>query len=1382
MNSGRVRLLGKVGRALLLCSAAYSGAAHANSERANHLAEGDLVSPSAAWAHYGTGTQHTDTIPDTWRDSDEVVALARGFGSDEPAISNDQYAERVLRSLKSNIETEFRFELGKGGRMAWIDQSGTAFDQAELMDTLLEKKGISSQIRVGTITLNSQEFGAWTGLAHSVNEANQTFAVEARAACEFLASGGIPGTVNGSTNCAGLSGALNNVTLGHVWVYANGKSYDPAYKVREFYEGTDIATAAGCGTEASSTCGSQTTASAMSGATQSTLAGSPTIQNVNVSSLTSQMNSLATNVENTIKTNAPEATLVEFTGGSELHDKQDTTVAAALPYPSSVQQALTGEIPNQYRVKLRFRYQTMDRTFYLDELDVSGIEWTGPAYPPPGTGPAYSAQLRIAGVEIASAPTCGAGPTQAGPGCNYGNFNDWQLDVTHQYADTDLGDEYIRQSAKYLGGFTVVVSPGEVSQSRSFYSEQYAKQLNKEASEIPLYFVSGRSVGKVAANATTISDILARQSLASRGLSSALDARLTRHHRVISAEATFASANAMSSTGATAVTPYQFSSSERDAVFHTLNTLDAIAEDTLSNLMLRFTVPSTMKWMNQNSIRFAEVAPSGVSSIIAQLDDYETANISGLQWAGNNGFTTILPIDGEPPCKFSLTLDSATTQACPKAQDAPSFIFKSDGGAHLVGARFKGSDYFKSPESSNEEEDFSFTQAKYVDLDNGIGTFVLRPPADISTGTGEFPARLSLSRTYDSSTRQNEVFRQHVIFGADAKFQNYYNAPGVNYMQNVGQIGGGWSHNLQGIAYVGTDHSVSFGQVAALQAAPYLASMLVIRDQFDAANFSNKLSSIFVMDWLGEQIFHKAVTVEVPESGTETFIQLPSGQYAGPPNTSSRLSVSGSYVGPRPLRDLGSGQFGYVGLTITYENGAGDQLNFSESSGYFHGTDAFLTSWTSASGLRANYTWNNQPEEDFPEYLYQGEPGYLTSIGNSLGRSLTLDVAQITPSAPPPASNSAWIDQRWLLNSVTDENGRTVSYTRSDCGSAPLSFFDIPLIILCDTMEVELPDQTVLKYTYEPGTDSPDHDLVQHAPTALRRLFTSRDLVNPFQTFRFDELYRVSEVEDATGIVTRILPGSVGGEQFKEGLSIDALGNVTTQRFDANNRLTEQIDPLGRVSENQYSEAGLLLREIMPEGNATEYTYDVRGNRLTTCQIAKGRVTWTALSNPDAPQCDAALGDLVAQVFYIGGTTLQPDQCTNQRTCNKPSHMIDPRGFRTNYTWSSVHGGILSEQSGLNSSGACTLAGGVCPETTYQYSAFTGTDGANFYLPTAMTEKIDATSSVTTRYEYDAANKFVLKARIVDDGATELRTCFGYDAVGNMISQTEPKGTGGICP
>ncbi|MFX8516193.1 hypothetical protein ABTM14_19690, partial [Acinetobacter baumannii] len=89
--------------------------------------------------------------------------------------------------------------------------------------------------------------------------ANQTFTVDAKSACQLLADGGTPATVNSASSCDDLTGDLGSgtpVTLTEIWVSANGTLYDPAFKPRTFKTGVDIASAVGCGSLSSPTCAS----------------------------------------------------------------------------------------------------------------------------------------------------------------------------------------------------------------------------------------------------------------------------------------------------------------------------------------------------------------------------------------------------------------------------------------------------------------------------------------------------------------------------------------------------------------------------------------------------------------------------------------------------------------------------------------------------------------------------------------------------------------------------------------------------------------------------------------------------------------------------------------------------------------------------------------------------------------------------------------------------------------------------------------------------------------------------------------------------------------------------------------------------------------------
>jgi len=208
---------------VLLMGGAFGQGALAQTEPAMQFGEALLMDPtSAAVSTYYNSATHTDGHG-AGR-ADEIVSLARGLKYD-PAL--------IFEYVHDNVEFSPTFGLGKGALGAHLDKSGTAFDQAHLLAQLLDEASLNGgngtiisavKIHYGTLSLTDAEASQWLGVS------------DAGEACRLLSNGGIPGKINGTTNCSGLSGALTTPALiGHAWVTATidgnaGTTYDPAYK------------------------------------------------------------------------------------------------------------------------------------------------------------------------------------------------------------------------------------------------------------------------------------------------------------------------------------------------------------------------------------------------------------------------------------------------------------------------------------------------------------------------------------------------------------------------------------------------------------------------------------------------------------------------------------------------------------------------------------------------------------------------------------------------------------------------------------------------------------------------------------------------------------------------------------------------------------------------------------------------------------------------------------------------------------------------------------------------------------------------------------------------------------------------------------------------
>jgi YD repeat-containing protein len=230
------------------------------------------------------------------------------------------------------------------------------------------------------------------------------------------------------------------------------------------------------------------------------------------------------------------------------------------------------------------------------------------------------------------------------------------------------------------------------------------------------------------------------------------------------------------------------------------------------------------------------------------------------------------------------------------------------------------------------------------------------------------------------------------------------------------------------------------------------------------------------------------------------------------------------------------------------------------------------------------------------------------------------------------------------------------------------------------------------------------------------------------------------------------------------------------------------VDPLGRSTSFSYmvgdswaAEPGALIGVTSPLGNSTGAVNDARGNITQQTQTA----------TPGS--------GLAARTT----TAVFPASCisTNRRICNKPTSVTNANGSTTDYTYDAAHGGVLTETG--------PSVGGVRPQTRHEYAqryAWIKTSGGSYVQAATPVWVRTATSScrtsaatgspcattgdeVRTAYDYgpnSGPNTLLLRGQTVtatdDSVTTTLRTCYGYDAQGNKISETTPNANLASCP
>jgi len=683
------------------------------------------------------------------------------------------------------------------------------------------------------------------------------------------------------------------------------------------------------------------------------------------------------------------------------------------------------------------------------------------------------------------------------------------------------------------------------------------------------------------------------------------------------------------------------------------------------------------------------------------------------------------------------------------------------GGAGVQTQTSNSTPIDKPAEPKPELKDPVFSALR---VEPGTGALNYSPPPDLRDGSGQYA--LEFRRSYNSQD-----------------------------LSDIG-LGVGWTHNWKNTVELSGDGLGMFGHESALGTASTLIGQ---QTAFDLAlsgvtDPRTMLAILKSQQWVVAQSLNNLAIIDDGSGEQKTFARIANGTFAPIEPDGGLLTQSGAPI------DTVLNRWGYGPVTFNYTGSDGTTRAYAYVAAAAGNPSVdwlaakltrktfYMSSSTLPAGVKLVTEFNLQNLVDAI---------YLVEVKNSLGNDI-LDVGRdMDTGETGQAGGSAYCTYPYNNQPVQFYPFRPgmIKYqdsaqNRAEFRKTPSYHFSVNQIWLDEGgncgMSGLLPG---LYLAYTPiliGASAPaaagqpagpEWTYKPSAPLSwgpLTAIYKPSNSTTPAAQIVYRQNETTESITDAVSQVStyRSAPRRLDTE--------DPLGGSTVIYVDQLRRPTRSIDQLGRETTTTYNDAGQVMRTVAPEGNAIEYLYDPRGNKTQECRIAKGRVVWSSLADPKVTQCNSALGDLVTTVAYVGGPTLRMDQCVNLKTCNKPLYTIDPKGNRTNFAWDGTTGLLLSQTRGLDQLGNCAVAGGTCPMTTNAYTAFTGTDGATFYLLTSKTEKIDATSTTTTAYSYDTANKFALKTMTVDSGGLNLRTCGKFDAVGNLISMSDPRQ--GACP
>jgi len=1359
---------------------------------------GPLLDPANAYNNYysGLGTAHTNGVLYSSTAAPEIKALARalggggGNGASPSRLPVDDFAAQAFDYVRTNIDTEFRFGLGKGARGAVIDQSGTPFDQAELMVKILREGGVTANYKLGTITLDATQFGKWSGLVYNLNEAAQTFSVNARAACTLLADGGIPATVNGQTACGNITTTTNltTVTLMHVWVEVGGKLYDPSYKVHTLKAGIDLPAAMGCGTAASPTCGSLARTSLTTGASTGNYGSGgsavPYIQTLNEGQLNTRLGGYATSLATSIKSNLqPYASLESVIGGVIVNPNFSPVVATTLPYPTPNSFVTwTGEVPDAFRTTLRVQLLNLDQALYADEA--YGKDLYVSTFGPIDTW-TRSTKLYADNVQIGSTATFAADVnTQdivtltvnhpyagdaGGTATLNGTFGD---DSQALYA----GEDHRNSSREYVysgGGFnssildawtnviTVVWSVGNTGPSyQSLIAGKPKRFVVTGATGYPVR-ESHRGNG---------AQYLVQSQAANAIVAGASKTALNQHHTMglvyamYRLDSTSASLNIVSMLSASSKTA---DSASRAAAFETMTLLNAALEGSVvqqgEDGWENYTGPALLKRANDAGQRFLRVNNANWSTANTQLTNglYDATRRSNIQWYANNGFQVIVPRNSGPG---SVSISGGTILMGPSAEMAVG----TDKMSFTVGEKLKGSSSVAGEEpltaalDSVKQGEYSLRGKNAFALDSVEGSVSLKPPADLVLGTGDFPKSLSFTRSYSSSSRSSVGCS--TWFGPNYATSLMCNFGGNGAFQS--RLPGGWRHNLEISAEWVNNGLEGLGATSGLRASTAIADIYTAYDVVRNVSLANRLSSSLTASMsayhLNNSFIKNSFAVHLSGS-TQVFARLPDGTFDAPINAQS-AQIASNFTRSAPFM-LGSAavRFDYVNTTLTYKGAKGEEIKFIPGVGtvvnagnsyLVYGPRFTVQEWKAPDGATATFAYT---DITFPQTsIFRRK---LQTVTNNLGRTLTVNY--------DPESGFGGLG---YIRSVTDGT-RTVTfnpgYQSWDSACAVTDWFSAESWSMpeCpDTLSVTGADGGVSTYSWVADADSPDPAVTQNGPVGVIRKWSTPSSSQPYMTFKYDEMWHVKQAAAPLGRLTTLYTANLGREDERFGEVVDATGASSRTYADRNGSRTIEIDPIGRTTTHEYNDARKRVKSTYPEGNFDTFTYDVRGNPLSKVQNAKP---------------GSGLSPITESQTYMEPATRRT--CENLKICNQVATETDANNNVDSFAYRTSTGQLQR----ITGPAVTAQTGGISGSRQSDL-CYATMNSISFLV--AKIDKVKSAENRVTSFAYNSADRYNLSGGTRDpsttyvppataggdcttatkSGALNYTTTITYDAIGNV--------------
>lgn len=1341
-----------------------------------------LIGLYEANSYYGTASTSTNSIG-TSGNPNEIVELAR-------ALNNN--VDEIYDFVRNYVDTSFTFGLQKGALGAIIDKSGTSFDQAQLMVALVRQAainnpstGYSATYQGGTITLTGAQFAAWTQITN------------AQAACNLLASGGIPASINGSASsvlCSSFSSTatVSSVQLAHIWVSvgigSNTYLFDPSYKPYTFRAGANLWAAAGMTT-------GEALAQAVTGVTTGSDSGVGYVQNINTEALNAKLINYASNIQSYIQSQNSAAGIPlasgqvkDLVGGGDIQyfaappGGQRLTV---LPYPTVPAYNWSGDIPDQFRTSLRVQItyqvgldptftQIVDKTLFVDDIygrklifDTSFLN-----------NETFTGNLKLVD-EFGNANILAAYSAAQSPSYSYGSIT---LGVNHPYAADNTGtatggtymDATVLKGVRYAVPFTIIHGWGDTNRGlidkwTSRADGVLPSIVQPGCDNCEPGFLMSKGDGR---RERLAAEWLVQSSKAAR-LHAAIANSIYTHHHTIGI-----------SSADTKVRLYTFNDATGAPTIHKYSVTDSFDKvDVETGISLTsVTGDAVARRAGLHAIAATEAALE--ATVIAQASDLpDTSSVATrFQW-GNR----------------------------PPAQDDPSGLPSGSVGPRK----------FYSFDATNGASE---PQVRSLMIVEGKSTTTV---SDIHSGSPTIGQLETQARQIWNSSQISQyaaagfiAIASNEAFLGPGQRAGSFMGTAPNYTHNyTAQRGGAMvatRYDTNGVDPIEIAHVV-INQTGVIKGGG--GGVQVYHESlYDPATDADDLKSRFIdrSTALGVDLKSGEVTYSSPASltvgnggfpyaltadlkwvgGNELKTQISSLSHTEPQapwttNWNNSLTVSGStleVMGEGDIRAVAGTVAAFLALQDIYKASVSAQREVSAALAgswwinQLSGNIASVNTGTTTKQFvkRFDGTWIAPGAGSFASLVQTGQqvpyvdscnhspPGYVLTRGwnyagvsfvvtNSNGDKQNFDYwsnayraasfcanlhgFRLTSWSFPQGMtvnlvytpNASGVDQ---LTEVNNSLGRKIVFMNNGLGgfNNGLTGADYREVTMNEAFVGTQPTTTI---TDAAGAATQvSHSLLWSSPRRhrLNQVWDATNLTAPALQYTYDSLARVSQVKDAQALQV----GDRGPYQFLYGEKaradrIDPAGGVYTLFNDTYGRPMAYMDELGRTTSVKSDGRGRVTSYTYPEGDQEQFIFDDRNNVLSLMKIAKA------------------------------GSGLSPISVSASwnPTWNKPSSIIDAMGYQTDFTYyPSGSAGASLLQTAIRPS-----PDGVLARPTYGFS---------YNARGQLIQTIDPTNLVKiSAYDPVSGN---MTSMTVDPTGVNASTGFGYDASGDVAWASDPRG------